>query len=164
MAHNECYQSPTCPLGHPVTNPLLSSNSRFQVTFVTNSSSISRESETGPRHANRGRDSSLSKLARPCSLREPNPTYGSRFGLAVCPLIQRELVTASRRHSETIPHTYASAAPCRTPPHPPLGSWGVAPGHSREFPIFSPETSRGRISLTRYPIGMFFSFLESPSL
>ena len=44
-AHNERHQSPTCPLGHPVTNPLLKPYSRFQVTFVTNSSSISIESE-----------------------------------------------------------------------------------------------------------------------
>ena len=116
MAHNERHQSPTCPSGHPVTNPLLKPSSRFQVTFVTNSSSISRRSVTGPGHGNQGRDCSLSKLARPCSLREPNPTYGSQFGLAVCPLAQGELVTASRRHSERFPHTYASAALCRTPP------------------------------------------------
>ena len=75
-AHNERHQSPTCPLGHLVTNPLLSSKSRFQVTFLTNSSSINRGFGTGPGHANWGRDSSLSKLARPCLLREPNPTYG----------------------------------------------------------------------------------------
>ena len=131
------------------------------MTFVTNSSSISRGSGTGPGHANRGQDSSLSKLARPCSLREPNPTYGSQFGLVVCPLAQGELVTSSRCHSERFPHTYASAALCRTPPH---GVVGVAPGHSREFPTFSPGTSRGRISLTRYPIGVFFSLLESSSL
>ena len=129
--HGRRHQSPTCPSGHPVTNPLLKPNSRFQVTFVTNSSSISRGSGNGPGHANRGRDSSLSKLARPCSLREPNPTYGSQFGLAVCPLAQGELVTASRRHSERFPHTYASAALCRTPP---LGVVGVAPGHSRDTP------------------------------
>ena len=136
------------------------------MTFVTNSSSISRGSGTGPGHGNRGRDNSLPKLARPCSLREPNPTYGSQFGLVVCPLAQGELVTASRRHSERFPHTYASAALCRTPP-PPLGSWGrsgTLPGHSREFPTFSPGTSRGRISLTRCPIGVFFSSLESSSL
>ena len=142
-------------------------SSRFQVTFVTNSSSISRGSGTGPGRGNRGRDCSLPKLARPCSLREPNPTYGSQFGLAVCPLAQGELVTASRRHSERFPHTYASAALCRTPPPPPLGSWGrsgTLPGHSREFPTFSPGTSRGRISLTRCSIGVFFSSLESPSL
>ena len=162
MAHNERHQSPTCPSGHPVTNPLLKPNSCFQVTFVTNSSSISRESGTGPGHTNRGWDSSLSKLARPCSLHEPNPTYGSQFGLAVCPLAQGELVTASRRHLERFPHTYASAAFCRTPL--PLGVVGVAPGHSREFPTFSPRTSRGRISLTRYLIGVFFSLLKSPSL
>ena len=131
-AHNERHQSPRCPSGHPVTNPLLKPSSRFQVIFVTNSSSISRGSGTGPGHANQGRDSSLSKLARPCSLREPNPTYGSQFELAVCPLAQGELVAASRRHSERYPHTYASAALCRTPP--PLGSWGYlrdTPGNSR---------------------------------
>ena len=165
MAHNERHQSPTCPSGHPVTNPLLKPSSRFQVTFVTNSSSISRGSKTGPGHGNQGRDCSLPKLARPCSLREPNPTYGFQFGLAVCPLAQGELVTASRRHSERFPHTYASAAFCRTPP--PLGSWGrsgTLPGHSRELPTFSPGTSWGRISLTKYRIGVFFSSLESPSL
>ena len=130
-AHNEHHQSPTCPSGHPVTNPLLKPNSRFQVTFVTNSSSISRRSGTGLGHANRRWDSSLSKLARPCSLREPNLIYGSQFGLAICPLAQGELVTTSRRHSEAFPHTYASAALCRTPP---LGVVGVAPGHSRDTP------------------------------
>ena len=167
MAHNERHQSLTCPSGHPVTNPLLKPNSRFQVTFVTNSSSISRGSRTGPGHANRGWDSSLSKLARPCSLHQPNPTYGSQFGLAVCPLAQGELVTASRRHSERFPHTYASAALCRTTPPPPWnrgGRSGTLPGHSRELPIFSPGTSRGRISLTRYLIGVLLSLLESPSL
>ena len=188
MAHNERHQSPTCPSGHPnyqpatkaqltlpsdfrhqlefhhpVTNPLLKPSSRLQVTFVTNSSSISRGSGTGPGHANRGRDCSLSKLARPCSLREPNPTYGSQFGLAVCPLAQGELETAFRRHSERFPHTYDSAAPLQAPPSP-LGVVGVAPGHSREFPTFSPGTSRGRISLTRYLMGVFFSLLESSSL
>ena len=156
------HQSPTCPSGHPVTNPLLKPTSRFEVTFVTNSSSVSRGSGIGPGHANWGRDNSLSKLARPCSLHESNPTYGSQFGLAVCPLAQGELVTASRRHSERFPHTYASAVLCRTPP--PLGVVGVAPGHSREFPIFSPRTSRGRISLTGYPIGVFLSLLESSFL
>ena len=88
-------------------------------------------SGTGLGHANRGRDSSLSKLTRPCLLREPNPTYGSQFGLAVCPLAQGKLVTASRRHSEKFPHIYASTALCRTPP---LGSWGSlrdTPGNSR---------------------------------
>ena len=132
MAHNQRHQSPTCPSGHPVTNPLLKLSSRFQVTFVTNSSSTRCRSGTGPGHANRARESSLPKLARPCSLREPNPTYGSQFGLAVCLLAQGELVTASRRHSERFPHTYASAALCRTPP--PLGVVGVAPGHSRDTP------------------------------
>ena len=143
MAHNERHQSPTCPSRHPITNTLLKPSSRFQVTFVTNSSSISRGSGTGPGHANRGRDCSLSKLAHPCSLREPNPTYGSQFGLAVCPLAQGELVTASRRHSERFPHRYASAALCRTPP--PWGRGGrsrTLPGHSREFQTFSPGTSR----------------------
>ena len=115
MAHNERHQSPTCPSGHPVTNPLLKPNSRFQVIFVTNSSFISRKFGTGPGHANRGRDCSLPELARPCSLREPNPTYGSQFRLAVCPLAQGELVTTSRRHSERFSHTYASVALCRTP-------------------------------------------------
>ena len=46
MAHNERHQSPTRPSGHPVTNPLLKPSSRFQVTFVTNSSFISRGSGT----------------------------------------------------------------------------------------------------------------------
>ena len=142
MAHNERHQSPTCPSGHPVTNPLLKPSSCFQVIFVTNSSSISRGSRTGPGHANQGRDSSLSKLTRPCLLHEPNPTYDSQFGLTICPLTQGELVTASRRHSERFPHTYASAALCRTPPS--LGVVGVAPGHSWEFPTFSLRTSRGR--------------------
>ena len=129
-AHNERHQSPACSSGHPVTNLLLKSNSRFQVTFVTNSSSISCGFGIGPGHANQGWDSSLSKLARPCSLHESNPTYGLQFGLAVCPLAQGELVTASRRHSERFSHTYASAALCRTSP-PPLGVVGVAPGHSQ---------------------------------
>ena len=134
MAHNERHQSPTCPSeSHPVTNPLLKPSSRFQVTFVTNSSSINRGSKTGPRHVNQGRDSSLPKLARLCSLPEPNPTYGSQFGLAVCPLAQVELITASRRHSERFPHTYASAALCRTPP-PPLGSWGSLRDTPRTLP------------------------------
>ena len=165
MAHNEHHQSPTCPSGHPVTNTLLKPNSRFQVTFVTNSSSISLGSETGPGHANQGRDSSLSKLARLCSLREPNPTYGSQFELAVCPLAQGELVTASRRHSERFPHTYASATLSRTPT--PWGCGGRSEtllGHSREFPTFSSGTSQGRISLTRYLIGVLFSLLEISSL
>ena len=122
MAHNERHQSSTCPSGHHVTNPLLKPSSRFQVTFVTNSGSISRGSGSGPGHANRGQDSSLPKLARLCSLREPNPTYGLQFGLAICPLAQVELVIAFRRHSERFPHAYASTALCRT--LPPLGSWG----------------------------------------
>ena len=136
MAHNKRHQSPTCPSGHPVTNPLLKPNSCFQVTFVTNSSSISRGSGTGLGHANRGRDSSLSKLARPCSLHEPNPTYDSQFMLAVCTLAQGELVTASRRHSERFSHTYASAALCRTPP--PLRLWGSL----RDRPGDTPTNSR----------------------
>ena len=143
MAHNERHQSPMCPSGHPLTNPLLKTNSRFQVIFVTNSNFISRGSGTGLGHANRGRDSSLSKLAHPCSLREPNPTYDSWFGLAVCLLAQGELVTASCRHSERFLHTYASAALCRTPP--PWGRGGrsgTLPGHSREFLTFSPRTTR----------------------
>ena len=160
MAHNKRHQSPTS--GHPVTNPLLKPNSSFQMTFVTNSSSISHGSGTGPGHANRRWDSSLSKLARPYSLREPNPIYGSQFGLAVCPLAQGELVTASRCHSETFPGTHASAALCRN--LSPLKVVGVALGHSQEFPTFSPGTSWGRISLTRYPIGVLFSLLEIPSL
>ena len=131
MAHNERHQSPTCPSGHPVTNPLLKPNSRFQVTFVTNSSSISRGSGIGPGHGNRGRDNSLPKLARPCSLREPNPIYDSPFGLAVCPLAQGELVTASHRHSERFPHTYASGALFRTPPPWGRGSLRDTPGNSR---------------------------------
>ena len=164
-AHNKRHQSPTCPSGHLVTNPLLKPSSRFQVTFVTNSSSTSRGSRTGPGHANRRRDSSLSKLARPCSLHEPNPTYGSQFVLAVCPTAQGKLITASRRHSERFPHIYAFAALCRTPPLWGRGGRsGPLLGHSREFPTFSPKTSRGRISLTRYPISVFFSLLESSSL
>ena len=163
--HNECYQSPTCPSGHPVTNALLKPSSCFQVTFVTNSSFIRRGSGTGPRHANRGRDSSLSKLARPCLLTEPNPTYGSQFGLAVCPLAQGELVTTSRHHLERFPHTYASTALCKTPlPWGRGGLSGTLPGHSREFLTFGPETSRERISLTKYLIGVFFGLLESSSL
>ena len=153
------------PLGSSCYQPAAKTQLALQVTFVTNSSSISRGSGTRPGHANQGRDSSLPKLARPCSLREPNPTYGSQFGLAVCPLAQGELVTASRRHWERFPHTYASAALCRTPP--PWGRGGrsgTLPGHSREFPTFSPGTSRGRIFLTEYPIGVFFSSLEIPSL
>ena len=62
---------------------------------------------------------------------------------------------------EEVPHTYASAAFCRTPP---LGSGGVAPGHSREFPTFSLGTSWGCISLTRYLNGVFCSLLGSRSL
>ena len=165
MAHNERHQSPTCPSGHPVTNLLLKPSSRFQVTFVTNSSSISRGSGTGPGHANRGRDNSLSTLARPCSLRESNPTYGSQFGLAVCPLAQGELVTASRRHSgEVLPYICFYSL-CRTPP--PWGRGGrsgTLPGHSWEFLTFSLGISRGRISLTRYSIGVFFILWESSSL
>ena len=149
------HQSPTCPSGHPVTNPSLKPSSHFQVTFVTNSSSISRRSGTGLGHTNRGQDSSLTKLARPCSLREPNPTYGSQFRLAVCPLAQGELVTASRRHSERFPHTYGSAALCRTPP-PPFGVVGVAPGHSWDtpgtLPVSRPShnlSGNGRVATSR---------------
>ena len=162
MAHNACHQSPMCPSGHLVTNPQLKPISHFQVTFVTNSSSINRGSGTGPGYANRGKDSSLSKLACQCLLHEPNPTYGSQFGLAVCSLTQGELVTASRRHLERLPHTYAFAALCRTPSPWGSGGWSwTLPGHSREFPTFSPGTFQGRISLTRYMIGVFFSLLES---
>ena len=99
------------------------------------------------------------------------PNLRLQFGLAVCPLAQEELVTASLRHSERFPHTYASAALCRTPPFGIVGvalghSWdtpGTLLGHSREFPTFSAETSRGCISLTRYLIGVFFNLLESSS-
>ena len=96
------------------------------------------------------------ELTRPCSLHELNSTFGSQFGLAVCPLAQEKLVTASRRHSERSP----CICFCSPLQDPPLGSWG----RSGTLPIFSSETSWGRISLTNYPIGVFLSLLESSSI
>ena len=93
----------------------------------------------------------------PSSLWEPNPTYGLQFGLAVCPLTPRKGIHNGRAGvNDTTFHTYAYAALCRIPP------WvGVAPGHSRNFPTYNPRTYRGRMSLSRCPICMFFSLLES---
>ena len=56
-------------------------------------------------------------------------------------------------------HTNVSVALCIPLQDPPLGS-RVALEHSQEFLTFSPETSRDYISLTMYPICVFFSLLK----
>ena len=158
MAHNEHHQFPTCPSGHPITNLLLKSNSRFQVTFVTNSSSISIRSRTRLGHANQRWDNPLPKLARLCSFREPNPTYGSQFGLAVRSLTLGRGFTVAEPEWSTPLSIHMSLQP--SVGTPPLFGLGVTPGQSREFWTFSLGTSWGCISLTRYPIGVLFRLLE----
>ena len=128
MACNKCHQFPTCPSGH---NPLLMSNSRFQVSFVTNSNSISLGSETGPGHANRGWDSSLPKLAHLCLLWEPNPTYDSSFGLAIRPLTTGRGFTMNEPEWETPPSIHMLLQPSAgNPPLLDQGSLRDNPGNS----------------------------------
>ena len=97
------------------------------MTFVTNSSSINRGSRTGPGHANRRWDSSLANLARPCSLRESNPTYGSQFGLAVCPLTPGRGFTMAEPEWETPPSIHMLLQPSAGSPRRKL-MWGSSKG------------------------------------
>ena len=167
-AHNEHHQSPTCPSGHPVTNRLLKPSSRFQLTSVTNSGSISPESGTGPGH-------DQDKLTRGgiahypsshvCARSETQPNL--RFVIRVS-----GLPASSRGTSNGFSPPLGGSSihmllqPSAGPP-PPWGRGGrsgTLPRYSREFLTFSPGTSRGRVSLIKYLIGVFFSLLESPSL
>ena len=152
---------PRAPSGHPVAYPLLKPNSHFQVDFRHQLEFHQPWVRgLGLGHANRGRAISLNKLACACLLREPNPTYGSQFRLAIHPLtLGRGFTTAKPKTRDTTFHIYASAALCKEPS--PLGSWAET---LSGIPDFSPRNSRDLISLTRYPIGVFFSLLESSSL
>ena len=130
--HNKRHQSPTCPSGHPVTNPLLKSSSRFQVTFVTNSSSISSEYGTKLGYANHGRDCFIFQ-ARTTVL-APRTQSNLRFTIRVSDSpanFQKGIHNGRAGVTDTTFHTYASANLCKTPP-----PWvvGVAPGHSRDTP------------------------------
>ena len=130
------------------------------MTFVTNSSSISRGSGTGPGHANWRQDISLSKLACLCSLWEPNPTYGSQFELAVRSLIPGREFTTAKPEWMTPPSIHMLLQPSTGTP---LGR-GSLRDTPEKFPIFSLGTSQGCISLTWCLIGVFFSLLDLFSL
>ena len=126
MAHNERHSTLTCPSGHTVTNPLLKSNSRFQVTFVTNSSSISTGSRIGLGRLDWDTLTGAGQLfiqAR-TSVLAPRTQSNLRFVIRISGLsanFQKGIHNGQAGVNNTTFHTYASTALCKTPP---LGSWG----------------------------------------
>ena len=121
-----------CPSGHPIINPLLKPNLRFQVTFVTNSSSISRGSGTGPDTLiGGGKTHYPSSHVRAHSENLYQLTVynsGKQFAGKLPEGDSKRPSQSERHHLPCI----CFCSPLQDPP--PLGSWGVAPGHSQDTP------------------------------